>query len=131
MSLIRTNTVRRVHDHFEPEISDDPQVQKRMRAQLELMDYTAFVANREAIARDVGALDVAAIQRMAVATAHARAAWVRKAMAISENSSLPNPRLVEDLAEARAAYDEIAAAYEGMRRLVERGYVAFDTAPPQ
>ncbi len=127
MSLIRTNTVRRTGDYFEPEMSDDPHVQKRVRAQLELVDYTAFVANREAISRDVGALDTAMVQRMAVSAAHARAAWVRKAMAISDSSALPNNQLIEDLAGARAAFEELTAAYDAMRRLVERGYVALDT----
>ncbi|MEI7932410.1 MAG: hypothetical protein WCI21_05065 [Alphaproteobacteria bacterium] len=131
MSLIRTNTVRRTSDHFEPEMSDDPHVQKRMRAQLELIDYTAFVANREAIARDVGALDVAMIQRMAVSAAHARAAWVRRAIAISDSSALPTPQLINDLAQARAAFEELTAAYDAIRRLVERGYVAFDTPAPK
>ena len=72
MSLIRTNSVRRTSDHFEPEMSDDPHVQKRVRAQLEQMDYTAFAANREAVSHDVGPLDPARIQRLAVAAAHAR-----------------------------------------------------------
>jgi hypothetical protein len=131
MSLIRTNSVRRTSDHFEPEMSDDPHVQKRVRAQLEQMDYTAFAANREAVSHDVGPLDPARIQRLAVAAAHARANWVSKAMAISENATLPNPGLINDLANARAAFEELSAAYDGVRRLVERGYVAVTAPSPK
>lgn len=131
MSMIRTNTVRRSHDHFEPEVSDDPQVQRRMRGHLELIDYTAFAANREAVSHDIGVLDAARVQRLAIATAHARATWVSKALAISENTVLPGSRLIEDLANARAAFEELAEAYEGIRRLVERGYVQFNAPAPK
>ncbi len=132
MSSIRTSSVRRTnYDHFEPEMSDDPAVQKRMRAQLEQIDYTAFAANREALGHDINVLDTAKVQRLAVAAAHARAAWVRKAMAISDSSVLPTAAQVDDLALARLTFEELTAAYDGMRRMVERGYVAFNTLAPK
>jgi hypothetical protein len=125
MSTIRTSSIRRSHEHFEPEVSDDPQVQKRLRAHLEQIDFMAFAANREALGQDMGVVDTAHIQRLAIATAHARAAWVRKAMAISESSKLPTPLLVQDLADAKAAFEELSDAYEGLRRMIERGYITF------
>jgi hypothetical protein len=131
MSLIRTNTVRRSHDHFEPEVSDDPQVQRRVRAQIEQMDYTAFAANREAVGHDLGVLDPAQVQRLAIAAAHARANWVSKALAISENATLPSPNLIDDLAHARSAFEELSSAYEGVRRMVERGYITFTPLAPK
>ena len=51
MSVTRTSTVRSALDHFQPELNDDPQAQRRLRGQLEQIDYTAFTANRDAIAR--------------------------------------------------------------------------------
>ncbi len=132
MSTIRTNSVRRRnYDHFEPEMSDDPQVQKRMRAQLEQIDYTAFAANREAVGHDIGALDTDKVQRLAVAAAHARAAWVRKAMSLSDNAVLPTAAQIDELLIARMTFEELTAAYDGMRRLVERGYVTFTTLSPR
>jgi hypothetical protein len=122
MSTIRTNSVRRANfDHFEPEI-DDPQLQKRLRGLMELVDYTAFAANREAIGNQVGVLDTPRVQRMAVACANARAHWVKTALRLSE-SARPTDDQIEELARARHAFEELIAAYEGVRRLIERGYV--------
>ncbi len=124
MSSIRTSTVRRTSDHFEPE-SSDPQDQRRLRGQLEQIDYTAFASNREVLGRMVGATDAATFQRMAVAAALARANWVKEALAVSDGQTAPTPQRIARLAELRLAFEELSDAYEGMRRMVERGYLAF------
>ena len=125
MSSIRTSTVRRVAtDHFEPE-STDPQAQRRLRGQLEHIDYTAFASNREVLARIVGQVDAATFQRMAVTAAMARAHWVKEALALSSGTTPITPERIAKLAELRAAFEEIAEAYEGLRRMVERNYLAY------
>ena len=127
MSITRTNSVRRL-DHFEPEDSDDPQVQKRRRGQLEQIDYAAYAANKEVLNHMLGAVDAAAFQRLAVAAAHARGMWLAESLRLSQAlHSLP-PSDVGRLAQMRAAYEELTEAYEGLRRLVERGHVSFRAA---
>lgn len=131
MSAIRTNSVRRTgYDHFEPDASDDPQTQKRLRAHLEQLDYTAFAANREIVGQALGAVDTAHIQRLALAAANARAAWIRQAMTISE-ASHATPDQIERLYQARLAFEELAEAYEGLRRTIERGYLQLTAPPPR
>ncbi len=119
-----STTVKR-NDHFQPESSDDPAVQRRMRGQLEQIDYTAYACNREIIAQTVGTVDAATFQRLAVATAHARAAWVTEALAMSNAGLHHTPDRVDGLAELHKAFLELSDAYEAMRRMVERGYLNY------
>ena len=90
-------------DHFVPESATDPVAQRKLRGQLESIDYTAFASNREVIGHVLGHADSALFKRMAVACAAARARWVKEAMTI----------------------EELSSAYEATRRLVERGYLPF------
>ncbi|HEY3814304.1 MAG TPA: hypothetical protein VGL66_13855 [Caulobacteraceae bacterium] len=125
MSSIRTASVRRVaSDHFEPEVAD-PQDQRRLRGQLEQIDYTAFASNREVLAKVVGQVDAATFQRMAVQAALARAHWVREALAISSGATPATADKIAKLAEMRAAFEELTEAYEGLRRMVERSYLTY------
>jgi hypothetical protein len=125
MSTSRTNSFRRVAmDHFEPEVNDDPQAQRRLRGQLEHIDYTAFASNKEVIGGVLGQADAAKFQRLAVAAAMARARWVSEALAMSGSGSLTTEQAAR-LAQLRAAYEELAEAYEGLRRMVERGYLSY------
>ena len=48
MSTKLTSGARRHSDHFEPQ-DTDPHEQRRLRGQLEAIDYAAYVANREVI----------------------------------------------------------------------------------
>jgi len=112
-------------DHFVPESSSDPAVQRKLRGQLEQIDYTAFASNRELIGATLGHADLKTFQRMAIACAHARAQWVGEALAATAQSHALTPERVQKLAELRAAFDELSAAYEGARRLVERGYLPY------
>jgi long-subunit acyl-CoA synthetase (AMP-forming) len=125
MSSIRTSSVRRsATDHFEPQ-TDDPMVQRRLRGHLEQIDYAAFASNREVLARIVGQVDAATFQRMAVTAALARAHWVKEALALSSGATPVTAERIAKLAELRAAFEEIAEAYEGLRRMVERNYLAY------
>ncbi len=129
MSSIRTASVRRIAtDHFEPDVDSDPQAQRRLRGQLEQIDYTAYAANREVLGQVLSHADGAIFQRMAVAAALARAQWVKEALALSEAGSI-SPLRVQRLTELRTAFEELAEAYEAMRRMVERGYLPYRGGP--
>ena len=130
MSAIRTfRGTTYAPDHFEPESDTDPHAQRRLRGQLEQIDYTAFACNREVIAHTLGRAGVDRFQRLALATAAARANWIAEALAISE-SAHPTPAQAAKLGELRTLYQELSDAYEGLRRMVERGYVAYGAATP-
>jgi hypothetical protein len=132
MSSIRTNTVRRVSfDHFEPDVSDDPHAQKRLRGILEQIDYAAFACNREIIGQMVGPVDTHRMQRLAVSVAAARGAWLRETLAMSDIGHQLAPHQTEKVAQLRQAFEELVEAYEGLRRAIERGYLAYNNHSPK
>ena len=124
MSSTVTSSFRRGHDHFEPQDAD-PQTQRRLRGQLEQIDYTAFASNTAVIAQVVGKSDSGKFQRLAVAAAMARARWVAEAVAMTEGGGAISAEQTSRLAALRAAYEELAEVYEAMRRMVERGYLTY------
>lgn len=125
MSVTRTNSFRRAHDHFEPEDDSDPHAQRRMRGLLEHIDYTAFAANKSVISQALGAGDARKFQRLAMAAAAARATWVAQALAVSAAGGKMSPQDLSQLNHLRNTYEELAEAYEALRRMVERGYVSY------
>ena len=134
MSSVRTSSFRRVSlDHFEPEDDSDPMAQRKLRGQLEQIDYTVFAANKEVIGRVLNHADAQTFQRLGVAAANARAHWVAEALAAAETGQNLNPDQIAKLGRMRCAYEELAEAYEAMRRMVERGYLPYRTpvAAPQ
>jgi hypothetical protein len=122
MSFTMTSTVRKVSEHFEPEAPLNPQEQRALRGHLEQIDYAAFAANREVLAKAVGHADLERFQRLAVAAAHARARWVSSAIAISQKPE-QTPEDIARLAQQRIAFEELTESYNALRRLVERGYI--------
>lgn len=127
-STVTSSSRRRGLDHFEPE-DVDPQVQRRLRGTLEQIDYTAFASNKALIGQTLGHVDATHFQHMAVAAAQARAQWVAAAVAMTETAHTPAPDQIARLAQMRMAYEELAEAYEALRRMVERGYVMFRPTP--
>ena len=126
MSMTRTNTVRRTGgDHFEPDDHIDPKAQRHLRGLLEQIDYTAYQANRQVLGAALGDADAAKFQRLGLAAAVARARWVATALAAADAAAVPSRQQVEDLAFQRAAYEELTEAYDALRRMVERGYLAY------
>ncbi|MET4682362.1 hypothetical protein [Brevundimonas faecalis] len=123
MSTVLTQNFRRRQDHFEPE-DLDPQEQRRLRGLLEQIDYAAFVANREVIGQTLSRVDVGTFQKLAVLTAGARARWAAEAVRLGESGSPATPDQTARLTAARSAYEELAEAYEALRRMVERGYIS-------
>lgn len=122
MSSILTQSYRRQKDHFQPE-DMDPQEQRRLRGQLEHIDYTTYVANREIISNTLGKVTNADFEKMAARTAQARARWIAESLRLTHSGSTAIPDQISKLANARMAYEEMAEAYEGMRRMLERGYL--------
>lgn len=115
---------RYVHDHFVPESSTDPNSQRRLRGQLEQIDYTAFASNREVIRNLLGHVETQQFQRIAVAAAHARAQWVKESLVMTEKGHL-DPAQLERLTFLRKQFEELTEVYEAMRRMVERGYLSY------
>ena len=126
MATSRTSLVKSPLDHFEPEEVTDPQAQRRLRGQLEQIDYTAFAANKAAIGALIGQVEPQQIQRLAVATAQARAQWIAAALAVAEQGRQAEPTEVARIAQLREAWNEFAEAYEGLRRMIGRGYVTYE-----
>ena len=125
MSTTRTSAFRRSADHFEPQEDDDPQAQRRLRGHLEQIDYTVFTANREVLSQALGHADPQKFRRLAESAALARAQWAATALAYSEGARQLTKEQVERLAQLRSAYEELSEIYEGLRRMVERGYLPF------
>lgn len=124
MSMIMTrNTRRRGLDHFEPESTMEPQEQRKLRSQLEQIDYAAYAANREIISRSLQAAELARIERLAIAAAHARADWVKAALDLADTGHNVTSEEGQKLHGLRQTYEELAEAYEALRRMVERSYL--------
>ena len=128
MSMTRTSTVRSPLDHFEPQETTDPAAQRKLRGQLEQIDYAAFVANREAIAGKLGHVSAARFEKLAIATARARAEWAAAALALSEAGRSLSSAESGALTLLRETYFELSEAYEALRRMVERGYLTYEAA---
>lgn len=129
MSVTRTSTVRSSLDHFQPEMNDDPQAQRRLRGQLEQIDYASFVASRDAIASKLGRVSAERFRKLAEATGRARAEWAGAALALSESGRALTSAESGALTLMRETYQELAEAYEALRRMVERGYLTYEAAP--
>lgn len=125
MPIVSSVTRPRGHDHFEPEAVLDPAEQRALRGHLEQIDYTVYAANKEVVARTLQAADPEKFQKLALAAAEARAQWIAAAVQMSEHGHTPSPQQIAQLALLRSAYDELSTAYEGLRRLVERGHLPY------
>ena len=113
-------------DHFEPQNDLDPTSQRRLRGHLEQIDFTGFACNREVIGAALRQADAKKFQRLALACANARALWISEAIAMADSSPAGlDPRQTARLTDLRTAYDELTEAYEGLRRMVDRGYLAY------
>jgi hypothetical protein len=126
MSATRsTSVISRSNDHFEPEPDLDPQAQRRLRGHMEQIDYIAYAANREVVGAALPAADASTFERLAVAAAQARSRWLAAALSASELGQPLTADQLDQLADLRRAFQEMSEAYEGLRRLVERGYLNY------
>jgi hypothetical protein len=126
MSTTVTNTLRARSDRFAPEVELDPAEQRKLRGHLDQVDYAAYAANRAVVGQALGRLDLHAFERVAVATAQARASWVGAVVNMTATGAALSVEQVAQLAALRHAFDELTEAYDAMRRLVERGYLHYE-----
>ncbi|ODT84765.1 hypothetical protein [Phenylobacterium sp. SCN 70-31] len=119
---------RAASDHFEPDEDVDPKAQRNLRGHLEHIDYTAYAANKKLLTAAMGALDGQRVQKLAAAAALARTRWVVAALTIAEDGATPTREQIAGLTHLRSTYDELASAYDGLRRMVERGYIGYAPA---
>jgi hypothetical protein len=129
MSSTVSSYKRPSSDHFQPEESLDPHAQRALRGKLEQIDYIAYVSSREVIHQTLGDIPAQRFERLAVAAAQARAEWAALALSVSQSGQAPSAQQTMSLMQARTGYEELANAYDGLRRLIERGYATY-TAPP-
>ena len=125
MSSIVSSYKRPSFDHFEPQDDLSPTDQKKLRGQLEQIDVMAFASNKALIGQVLGHIDAEAFQHLAVATARARAEWIAEALKIAQAGGKPARAQITHLHDLRAAFEELAEAYDGMRRMVERNYLPY------
>jgi hypothetical protein len=125
MSSSVTRSRRLVADHFEPGEDVDAKAQRQLRGHLEQIDYTAYAANRKVMSAALGGAETQQFERLALATAYARAKWVATALAVTDRGAPPSNADVETLANLRRGYEELSEAYDALRRMVERGYMTY------
>ena len=128
MSMTRTSSRRIVGDHFEPDSAMDPKAQRALRGHLEQIDYIAYTANLKVMSSTLAGVDTLRFERLALATAQARALWVATGIAVSESSRAITAEQLAELTRLRTVYEELTDVYEGLRRMVERGYLGFSGA---
>lgn len=127
-SIVSTNTRWQRSEHFVPDAELEPQEQRKLRGYLEQIDYTAHAANKDVLAQTLVEADFKQFKQLATATALARAKWVATAIAVGGSSQPPTRDQISQLGDLRTAYDELAEAYEALRRMVERGYLPYQAA---
>ncbi|HEX3701649.1 MAG TPA: hypothetical protein VHV27_13345 [Phenylobacterium sp.] len=122
----RVSGVRRtIGEHFEPDDPVDAKAQRALRGALEQIDYTAFIANKEVMGAAIGRVEAGHFQRLGLSAAQARARWAAAALEASEAARPPTREQVEELIHLREAFEELTAVYDALRRMVERGYLAY------
>ena len=77
------------------------------------------------IEQALGRVNLAHFERLAIATAHARAKWVAAAVKASEGAPNVSAEQCSQLSALRQGYEELSEAYEALRRMVARGYLAY------
>jgi hypothetical protein len=130
MASKMTSSYRRISDRFEPDLVQDPQEQRKLRGQLEQIDYTIFAANQAVMKKTIHHVSIEDFQNLALSASRARSAWVDAAMSVTRMRGPLDIEEVERLAGLRMAYEELSEAYEAMRRMVERGYLQFHKTLP-
>ena len=120
-----TVSKRTASDHFEPDEDIDPKAQRQLRGHLEQIDYAAYAANRRVLSSTVVSIDAEKLQKLAAAAALARTRWVVAGLAVAEADPFPNTQQIKTRADLREAYAELTEVYEGLRRMVERGYLSY------
>src|SRR3954452_8945749 len=90
-------------DHFEPDEDVDGAVQRQLRGHLEQIDYTAYAANRKALAA-LGKADSDKFERLARSAALARTRWMATALAACDGDHPPTSEQIAEMAHHRHTY---------------------------
>jgi hypothetical protein len=109
-----------------PELMD-PHAQMKLKAVLEQIDYAAFASNREILGKAFHDIDQKTIQRFAISAANARTRYIKHALDVVDGGRVPTDEQIEELRHLRETYEELVAAFDATRRLVERGYTHLHT----
>lgn len=131
MSKTVTSSYRKISDRFEPDLVQDPAEQRKLRGQLEQIDYTVFAANQAVIKKTIHSVTIEDFQNLALSASKARSAWVDAAMSAARSRAPLEKAEIERLGLLRTAYEELSEAYDATRRLVERGYLKLLTSVPK
>lgn len=131
MSKTVTSSYRKISDRFEPDLVQDPAEQRKLRGQLEQIDYTVFAANQAVIKKTIHSVTIEDFQNLALSASKARSAWVDAAMSAARSRAPLEKTEVERLGLLRSAYEELSEAYDATRRLVERGYLKLLASVPK
>tara|TARA_R110000868_G_scaffold331140_2_gene592133 strand:- start:14931 stop:15332 length:402 start_codon:yes stop_codon:yes gene_type:complete len=131
MSKSVTSSHRRVSDHFEPDLVQDPAEQRKLRGHLEQIDYTVSAANQAVIQKEIHHVSIDDFRNLALSAAKARTAWVTAAVELAKSHAVLDPAQLARLSHLRCVYDELSEAYEAMRRMVERGYLTYHKGLPK
>lgn len=88
------------------------------------VEMAIFSANTEIIGRETPNLTRDTFLKLAVAVAEARARYIKVGVEVAAMAGKKLPReMIDALAEARRAYEEITHAFQAVERVIERGYI--------
>jgi hypothetical protein len=113
----RPNAVDRL---LTPEMAD-PTYARRVKHFLEAVEAAILEANSAVMRESLPSLDRDTFLRLAVRVAELRADYVKFGLALAAERH-PSPAHIQELADRRQAFEEMAALVEATQRLVERGY---------
>jgi hypothetical protein len=89
------------------------------------VEMAIFNANTEIIDRETPGFTRDSFMKLAIAVAEARARYIKVAIEVAAVAGKTPPReMIDALAEARRAYDEILHAFQAVERAIERGYIS-------
>ncbi|MCW2247085.1 hypothetical protein M2352_002676 [Azospirillum fermentarium] len=104
-----------------PEMMDEG-TRRRVVQFLQTMEAAIMEANCEVIGKQLPHLDEKTFLKVAVRVAELRADYVALGLHVAEQRH-PDPAAIKQLAQARVAYEEMAAVFDAAERVVKRGYV--------
>lgn len=104
-----------------PQMMDET-VRRRVVQFLQTMEAAILEANCAVIGKQLPHLDEKSFLKIAVRVAELRADYLALGLQVAEHRH-PDPAAMKQLAQARMAYEEMAAVFDAAERVVKRGYV--------
>ncbi len=119
--ITRVNIGEKV-DHLMSRDMLDKDARIKLIRFMEGIEMSVFAANREVIHKKVQNLNQQNFLRLATRVAELRADYLAKALTFAGGAGRPNATELQELRQAREAYEELMRAFEAMERAIERGY---------